>query len=81
METAIDWFKLKYQELYFEADITNMHFKTFEDKFYKLLDEAKKMEKEQIKVAYVSGYTNWDSEQSANDYYKTNYKQQTNEPN
>ncbi len=81
MRTAIDWFKLKYQELYFEADITNMHFKTFEDKFYKLLDEAKQMEKEQIRVAYISGYLNLHSEQSANDYYEKNYKPETNEPN
>ena len=91
METAIDWFKSKYQELYFEADITNMHFKTFEDKFYKLLDNAKEMERQQILIAHTTGYndcykyhkglTNAITPPCANEYYNKNYKQNTNEPN
>jgi hypothetical protein len=39
-----------------------------------LLNQAKEMEKEQIKDAWFDGVTNWDSEKEVEDYIKETFK-------
>lgn len=42
--------------------------------FLKEFEQAKKMEKEQIKEAWIDGVTNWDSEKEVEDYIKETFK-------
>jgi hypothetical protein len=39
-----------------------------------VIEQAKEMEKEQIKDAWVDGVTNWDSEKEVEDYIKETFK-------
>ena len=39
-----------------------------------MVEQAKEMEKEQIKDAWVDGVTNWDSEKEVEDYIKETFK-------
>lgn len=39
-----------------------------------VIEQAKQMEKEQIKDAWVDGVTNWDSEKEVEDYIKETFK-------
>lgn len=39
-----------------------------------LIEQAKEMEKEQIKNAWIDGVTNWDSEKEVENYIKETFK-------
>jgi hypothetical protein len=60
-QTAVEWFAQKLSEQ--GIDYPLQEFK-----------QAKEMEKEQIKDAWVDGVTNWDSEKEVEDYIKETFK-------
>jgi hypothetical protein len=62
VQTALDWFV---KQLKKGKELKNIT---------KLLEQAKKMEKEQIKEAWIDGVTNWDSEKEVEDYIKEIFK-------
>lgn len=66
-QTAVDWL---FQELWDRP----------KDKmvWYYILEKAKKMEKEQIKEAFISGEHQQGFEQEAEQYYKETYENESN---
>lgn len=63
-QTAVEWL---YDQLEFDDSISM-------DDIEKIFKQAKQMEKEQIKDAWVDGVTNWDSEKEVEDYIKETFK-------
>ena len=62
-QTAVEWLvKTLELDTRFNGIMTNV------------IEQAKEMEKEQIKDAWVDGVTNWDSEKEVEDYIKETIK-------
>jgi len=81
-QTAVDWFEKNYHELLVEASINNMHVVLFDKKRGELFQQAKEMEKEQIKNAFgdkrqFMGFGDndefWITDMTAEQYYNETY--------
>ena len=60
-QTAVEW-------LFEKLDVVDSSI------IYEYFEQAKAMEKEQIKDAWFDGVTNWDSEKEVEDYIKETFK-------
>ena len=60
-QTAVEWLVDKLQIFATEEEMN-------------IIEQAKEMEKEQIKDAWFDGVTNWDSEKEVEDYIKETFK-------
>ena len=60
MKTAVEWLMEHIQQKLYIKD--------------SVIDQAKEMEKEQIKNAWIDGVTNWDSEKEVEDYINEIFK-------
>jgi len=64
-QTAVDWL---IDKLDTNLDINH----SWRSRQY--IEQAKQMEKEQIKDAWIDGVTNWDSEKEVEDYINKTFK-------
>ena len=69
MKTAVEWFWLNLTD-----DLIGDLAPEKILKIYELIEQAKAMEKEQIKDAWFDGVTNWDSEKEVEDYINETFK-------
>ena len=59
-KSVIEWFYNELKVLIKQSELTEMKPSEFDDKETKLLEQAKEMEKEQMKYAYLRGIENYD---------------------
>jgi len=72
-QTAAEW---QFEQLFNSFEKFNNSEYTFDEYLKRNLEireQAKEMEKEEIKKAYFAGQANWDSEQTFDDYYNETY--------
>jgi len=73
-QTAVEW---QFEQLFNSFEKFNNGEYTFNDYLKRNLEireQAKEMEKEQIKNAWIDGVTNWDSEKEVEDYINEIFK-------
>jgi len=63
MKTAVEWLVEELEDNSINLDLA-----------FELIEQAKEMEKEQIKEAWFDGVTNWDSEKEVEDYLNKTFK-------
>ena len=68
-QTAVEWFWLNLTDDLIGDLAPEKIFK-----IYELIEQAKAIEKEQIKDAWFDGVTNWDSEKEVEQYYNETFK-------
>ena len=68
--TAVEWLQL---------EIDNKDMGEIPMWIYQFIEQAKELEKQQIIEAYYDGECNWDSDKTAEQYYKETYGGQDNE--
>ena len=73
--SAVEWLYNQSRNLKVKAELTNMNSTDFIIAELKLLQEAKQMEKEQIKDAFAHGKYNTVTYNTSEEYYKDFYEQ------
>lgn len=69
-QTAVEWLKLEIDSIEFQDPAAGKLYIEIQS----LIEQAKAMEKEQIKDAWFDGVTNWDSEKEVEDYINETFK-------
>ena len=59
-QTAVEWFLENLRNLIKESELTDMRPNEFDAREMELLEQAKEMEKEQMKEKYIKGIENYD---------------------
>lgn len=63
-QTAVEWL---FDQLEFDESVSM-------DNIEEIFNQAKEMEKVQVKNAWIDAVTNWDSEKEVEDYIKETFK-------
>lgn len=72
--TAVEWYNAKLNAIDFKLNSGLINYEQCKVEMSEAFEQAKEMEKEQIKNAWIDGITNWDSEKEVEDYIKETFK-------
>lgn len=59
-QTAVEWFLIEFNNLIREDELTEMKHGEFDIKRSKIIEQAKEMERQQMKKMYLKGIENYD---------------------